>query len=120
MISRVLKVYFESFMTYATVNPPACLSYGNDFEVSEDLWNDLLRNTYDGEGRVAWLRHRATFVAFCVRHEIHEDYIACSLFAFMLRGHALQWCVTLPATYIHSFNQFIEELARAFHHYNHK
>lgn len=28
-------------MNYAIVNPSICLSYGNEFEVSEDLWNDL-------------------------------------------------------------------------------
>lgn len=32
----------------------------------------------------------------------------------------LQWCVTLPATSVHSFDQLIKELACAFYRYNHR
>lgn len=33
------------------------MSYGNDFEISEELWNDLSHNTYNGEDRAFMLRH---------------------------------------------------------------
>lgn len=96
------------------------MSYGNDFEVSEDPWNELSHNTYDGEGRANLLRHKVAFTGFCERNEIHEDYIACLLFAFTLQGHALMWYVILPNASIHSFNQLFGELTSAFYHYDHQ
>ena len=32
-----------------------CTSYGNGFEISEELWSDLSRNTYYGEGGASFL-----------------------------------------------------------------
>jgi len=43
-----------------------------------------------------------------------------SLFTFTLRGHPLQWCVTLRNQSIHSLNHFIVEMDCAFHHFDHK
>lgn len=69
-------------MTYITIQPPTCLSHGRDFEVSDDVFNDLSRHTYDGEGGVDFLSHGVAFMDFYERNEIHEDHIAYSLFAF--------------------------------------
>lgn len=69
-------------MTNITIQPPTCLSHGHDFEVSEDLWNDLSRNLYDGEGKATLLVHGVAFMGFGEINEIHEDHIAFSLFTF--------------------------------------
>jgi len=57
------------------------MSYGNNFEISEELWNNLPGKTYDGGGRVALVRHVIGVVGSCERHEIFEDYMTCALFA---------------------------------------
>lgn len=57
-------------------------------------------------------------MGFCERNEIHEDSIACLLFAFMFGGNVLQWCVIFPATSIHSFDHLIGDLSCAFYHYD--
>lgn len=67
-------------MTYIRVNPLTCLSHGHDYEVLEDLLNNLSRNTYDGEGGASLLSHIVAFMGFCERNEIHEHHVAYSLF----------------------------------------
>lgn len=59
-------------------------------------------------------------MCFCERNEIHEDHIACSLFALMLGWHALWWCVTFPTTSIHSYDQMIRELPYSIYYYDRK
>lgn len=107
-------------MTYVTVYPQTCLSYGEYFQVSEDLWNDLSHNTYDGEGKSSFLIHIVSFTGFNERHEIQEDYVACLLFSSTLRGHTLQWCVTLHASSIHSLCHLVRDLTHVFYCYDHK
>ena len=107
-------------MTYVTVNPPTFLSRGCDFEVLEGLLNDLSRDTYDGEGEVALCSHGFSFMGFHERNEVLKNDIAYLLFAFTLRGHALQWCVTLHIASIHSYDQMIRELSHSFYHYDRK
>lgn len=88
--------------------------------MSEDLHNDLSHNTYDGEARETLLNHGVSFMGFCERNEIHEDYISFSLFAFTFQGHALQWCVTFPAASIHFYDQTLGEFSHSFYHYDRK
>ena len=94
------------------------MSYGNDFEISEEFWNSLSTKTYDGGGQVALVRHAVDIVGSCERHEIFEDYMTCVLFAYMLRGHPLHWYATLPEKSIHSFHHLIAEIDRAFNHFD--
>lgn len=96
------------------------MSYGNNFEIFEELWNNLSPKTYDDEGQAVFLRHGVGIVGSCERHEIYKYYMTCALFTYMLRGNPLHWCATLPEKSIHSFHHLIAEIESAFNHFDHK
>ena len=92
-------------MTYITISTATFFSHAHNFEASEDVIDDLSQIKYNGEGRVALLRHGVAFLGFCERNEVASDGVACGLFAYMFKGHVEKWCRTLPATSIHSYDQ---------------
>jgi len=96
------------------------MSYGNQFKIQKELWNYLSHKKYKRECEAAWMVHRALFVVLYQQYGILEDYMIYTLFTFTLRGHQLQWCVTLPDKPIHSLHQFIGEVDDSFHHFDYK
>ncbi len=64
-------------MTYITISTLECFSHAHDFEVSEDVIDDLSQIKYDGEVRATLLRHRVAFADFFHRNEVPSDDIAC-------------------------------------------
>jgi len=107
-------------MTYITISTPTCFSHAHDFEVLEDVIDDLSRIKYDGEGKETLLRHGVAFLGFYERNEVHSDDTACGLFTYMFDGHVDQWCCTLLIASIHSYDHMIEELICAFYCYDRK
>jgi len=105
-------------MTYITILTPTFFSHAHDFEVLEDFIADLSQIKYDSEGQAALLRHGVAFIGFCHRNEVPLDDISCGLFTYTLDGHADQWCHTLPATSIHSYDHMTDELICDFYHYD--
>jgi len=96
------------------------VSYGNEFIISEELSDNLSHKTYDGGGHIALVMHAVGFVGSCERHGIFEEYMTCVLFIYMLRGHPMHWCATLPKKSIHSLAHLVAEIDCAFNHFNHK
>lgn len=80
--------------------------------------DDLLQLKYDGEGIIPLLRHKVAFSGFCDRNEDPPYNIAYGLFSYAFKRPVKQWCLTLPATSIHSFNNMMRELGSAFFHYD--
>ena len=66
------------------------------------------------------VRHAVGVVGSYERHGIFEEYMTCTLFVYMLRGHPMHWCATLPEKYIHSLAHLVAEIDRDFNHFNHK
>ncbi len=62
------------------------MSYGNDFEILEDLWNNLSCKTYDGGYWVALVRHMVGVVGCCERNEIFDDYMTYALLHARFKG----------------------------------
>jgi len=56
-------------MTNYRVFLPEFMSYGNKFEVSEELWDNLSHKTFDGGGYIALVRHAVGVLGLCERHE---------------------------------------------------
>jgi len=107
-------------MSYVTLHPLRCFSYGDDFEIPQGFWNLLSQNTFEGEGRTTWERNSLVFSNLCQNLEYCEEYMICKLFAFTLHGHPLQWLTTLPKKSIHSFGHFVLELSHAFHNFDYQ
>lgn len=107
-------------MTNYRVRLPECMSYENNFEISEILWANLSHKTYDGVGYVSLVRHAVEIVGSCERHEIFEDYMTCALLAYTLQGHPMHWCATLHEKFIHSLSHLVAEIDCDFNHFDHK
>ncbi len=97
-----------------------CMSYGNNFEILEELLDNLLHKTYDGGGYVALVRYAVDIVGSCERHGIFEEYMSYALFVYTLRGHPMHWCAMLPGKSIHSLAHLVAKIDCAFNHFNHK
>lgn len=52
---------------------------------------------------------------YVVASKSNKAYVIYTMFAFTLHGNPLQWLVTLPKKYIHSFGHFFIELSDVFH-----
>jgi len=105
-------------MTNYKVSLPECMSYGNDFIVSEKLSDNLSHKAYNGGGNIVLVRHAVNVVGSCKRHGIFEEYMTHTLFIYMLRGHPMHWCATLPEKYTHSLAHLVAEIHCAFNHFN--
>lgn len=97
-----------------------CMSYGSDFEISEELWNNLSHKTYDGGCWVVLVRDAVGIVGSYERHKIFEYCMTFTLFSHTLQGHALHWCATLLENYILSLSHLVIELNCAFNHFDYK
>ena len=107
-------------MTNYRVDLLKCMSYGNDFIISENLSDNLSHKTFYGGGYVVMVRHAVNIIGSCERHGIFEEYRTCMMFIYMLRGHPKHWCSMLPEKYIHSLSHLVAEIDCAFNHFNRK
>ena len=105
-------------MNYITISTPTCFSHAHDFEVSEDVIDDLSQIKYDGEGGATLLRHEVSVAGFCDRNDVPSDDIVCGMFVYTLDGLVDQWCCSLPTTSIHFYDHMIDELIHSFYHYD--
>lgn len=96
------------------------MSYGHDFTISEKLLDNLSHKKYDCGGYATLVRHMVTLVGSCERHGFLEYYMSCALFMYMLQGHLMQWCATLPKKSIHSLVHLAEEIDHSFNHFDHE
>lgn len=94
------------------------MSYGNDFAISEKLSDNLSHKTYDGGGYTTLVR--IAVIASCKRHGFFEEYMSNTLFIYMLQGHLMHWCATLPKKSIHSLVHLVAEIDCAFNHLDHE
>lgn len=86
------------------------MSYGNNFEITEEISDNLSHKTYNGGGYVALVRHVVSVVGSCKRHGIFEEYMTWVLFVYMLRGNPMHWSATLPGKSIHSLSHLVIDI----------
>ena len=96
------------------------ISYGNNFIILKNLSNNLSHKTFDGGGYISLVRHVVDIVGSCEIHGIFDEYITCTMFIYMLRGHPMHSCATLPENSIHSLSHLVAEIDHAFKHFDHE
>ena len=78
------------------------------------ILNDFSRIKFNGEGGITFLMHKFYFLGFYDRHEIFSLEVSYGFFSLTFKGHANQWCHTLPIASTDPFNKFVGESCHDF------
>lgn len=73
---------------------------------------------FNGEDGTPLIKNIYDSLEFCESFVINDEEFSCVFFSLTLEGRTKQWCHTLPAMSIYSFEQLIGELQQAFERYD--
>lgn len=95
----------------------SCLFKRFNLLVPMEIFHHLSQNKFDGKGEIFVFEHTHPFLYFCISNKVHYEDVACGLCPLTLGNHVKEWCKTLSAAYIHSF-EFFKEFHHAFDKYD--